>query len=342
MQLIASASDTVIGGKGITPKTDKREVVATPSNVIEGVFHSTWDACKNTDRCASVRPSFRFHKEDFILGDWPIDVAGQHVLSAFRWCEDKLQGDAREELIDVAMTYGLRRDVFDRWLQLHGYTSHEAMLRRISYYRDELLHSSNEASEMKLRERPPHQRLWDLACQCQWAEPYSPRPKPEKKITESARALREPTPKISRLKSIDDIENMAHAPWLIRDLIPSRGIVLLYGPSGSGKSFLVLDLIFALTLGHDWFGHKVKATVASIYISLEGKSGLAYRYRALRERRGDPKERLKFVVDDVIDLRKPNDILQLADEIVSEFGQGAVDLRRNFVASQAVSLASIL
>lgn len=166
MQLIASASDTVICGKGITPKTDKREVVATPSNVIEGVFAGTWDARKNSDRCTSAQPSFSFSKESFILDNWPVDAKSDHILSAFQWCEENLKGDVREELIDVAMTYGLRRNVFDEWLQLHGFTAHEAMLRRISYYPEMFQYCSNEASEMKLRERPPHQRLWDLAWPC--------------------------------------------------------------------------------------------------------------------------------------------------------------------------------
>jgi hypothetical protein len=37
-------------------------------------------------------------------------------------------------------------------------------------------------------------------------------------------------------------------------ILPSEGLAAMYGPSGSGKSFLAFDLGVSITEGSDWFG----------------------------------------------------------------------------------------
>ncbi|SHF44226.1 AAA domain-containing protein [Ruegeria intermedia] len=41
-------------------------------------------------------------------------------------------------------------------------------------------------------------------------------------------------------------------PWLIKSLIPPKGVVVLYGPTGVGKTFLVLDLVLSMAAGVPW------------------------------------------------------------------------------------------
>lgn len=53
-----------------------------------------------------------------------------------------------------------------------------------------------------------------------------------------------------KLLSGADLYNAPAMQWLIRGLLPKTGLAALYGPSGSGKSFLMLDIACALAGDH--------------------------------------------------------------------------------------------
>lgn len=66
--------------------------------------------------------------------------------------------------------------------------------------------------------------------------------------------------------------------WLVDGVLPGVGAGMLFGPSGSGKSFVALDLMFRVAAGLDWFGHAVTSGEC-VYAPLEGE-------RDLRDRGG--------------------------------------------------------
>lgn len=67
--------------------------------------------------------------------------------------------------------------------------------------------------------------------------------------------------------------------WLVRGVLAAGGFMAIFGPSGSGKSFLAFDLLARLAHGRDdWWGHPVTQTPV-FYLALEGASG--QRRRAL-------------------------------------------------------------
>ncbi|MEO0438581.1 MAG: AAA family ATPase [Pseudomonadota bacterium] len=68
--------------------------------------------------------------------------------------------------------------------------------------------------------------------------------------------------------------------WLIKGVLPASGVGLLYGPSGSGKSFAVLDMALSIAAGIDWHGRKTKRPGGVIYVCGEGREGVASRLRA--------------------------------------------------------------
>ena len=68
--------------------------------------------------------------------------------------------------------------------------------------------------------------------------------------------------------------------WLIKGLVPKRGLGVVFGPSQSGKSFLLLDMLAAIGRGAPWFGHRVKQAHVT-YVMLEGEAGLRNRVVAL-------------------------------------------------------------
>lgn len=67
--------------------------------------------------------------------------------------------------------------------------------------------------------------------------------------------------------------------WIIKGVLPRAELVVLFGESGSGKSFLALDLGAAIARGVDWRGHRTKAGRV-VYIAAEGAGGFRGRLTA--------------------------------------------------------------
>lgn len=76
-----------------------------------------------------------------------------------------------------------------------------------------------------------------------------------------------------------ELQSLPPLPWCIKGLLPGRGLGAIYGPSGSGKSFFVLDLLAKLTTGKKFFGYKVKPCPV-VYVALEGQGGIKKRIQA--------------------------------------------------------------
>ena len=74
---------------------------------------------------------------------------------------------------------------------------------------------------------------------------------------------------------------MAQPPlrWRIKYLLPETGIAALYGPSGSGKSYLGIDAGISIALGNKWFGNRVFACAVT-YVILESEASLRNRVEA--------------------------------------------------------------
>jgi hypothetical protein len=70
--------------------------------------------------------------------------------------------------------------------------------------------------------------------------------------------------------------------WLVKRVLPHADVGAVFGESGAGKSFLVLDLIMAIATGTKWMGHDVaQGTVA--YVCAEGAGGFTTRLEAYAE-----------------------------------------------------------
>lgn len=76
-----------------------------------------------------------------------------------------------------------------------------------------------------------------------------------------------------------DVARKPPGKWWIKGLIPQAQIGAIYGASGSGKSFLALDLMAHLSLGQPWRGHNVKPA-RGLYIAAEGGTGVGKRIKA--------------------------------------------------------------
>jgi len=68
--------------------------------------------------------------------------------------------------------------------------------------------------------------------------------------------------------------------WLVKKWIQADALVMVHGPSGGGKTFVVLDWVLHLAANMtDWHGHKVKPCDV-VYLAGEGHQGLRGRIAA--------------------------------------------------------------
>lgn len=123
-----------------------------------------------------------------------------------------------------------------------------------------------------------------------------------------------------RLHSADDLMNAPPLRWLVQGVVPAAALAALFGPSGSGKSFLAFDLCAAIAEGTEWFGRRVTAAPVT-YVCLEGEAGLGKRAKAwsIHRRRGLP-DRMRFITQQ-LDLRQPGDIADLAAAVLAGGGR---------------------
>lgn len=67
--------------------------------------------------------------------------------------------------------------------------------------------------------------------------------------------------------------------WIVKGVLPEAELIVLFGESGSGKSFMALDLAGSIARGIPWRGHKVKQG-RQVYIAAEGAGGFRNRLKA--------------------------------------------------------------
>lgn len=68
-------------------------------------------------------------------------------------------------------------------------------------------------------------------------------------------------------------------PWLIKGVIPQADLGVIYGESGSGKSFFISDMALSIARGIEWRGCKTKQCRV-VYIAAEGGGGFRKRLKA--------------------------------------------------------------
>jgi len=73
-----------------------------------------------------------------------------------------------------------------------------------------------------------------------------------------------------RFLTIGELLRTPAATWRVLRVIPSRGLVVIWGASGSGKTFTVLDLAGAIVRGLRWAGRRTKRGAVA-YVAAEGQ-----------------------------------------------------------------------
>ena len=82
----------------------------------------------------------------------------------------------------------------------------------------------------------------------------------------------------------DEFLDAPPVEWHIKHVLPKAELVVMFGESGSGKSFMALDLAACVVQGLDWRGHKTRKGRV-VYIAAEGAHGFRNRIRAYKMQR---------------------------------------------------------
>lgn len=130
-------------------------------------------------------------------------------------------------------------------------------------------------------------------------------------------------PRRFKLKTAAEVVAQPPMKWSIRGVLPEQGLASVYGASGSGKTFLVMDMVLTLSAGRDWFGHRVARPLPVTYAALEGEAGISSRVKAHKERYGDSVEVVHYLLQS-FNLLNAADVGALAESIVSVGGAGGV------------------
>ncbi|WP_160140521.1 AAA family ATPase [Blastochloris tepida] len=93
---------------------------------------------------------------------------------------------------------------------------------------------------------------------------------------------------VTRFPSIryGDEDSAPPLRWLVKGLLPEAGLSTVYGPPGTSKTFVALDLALHVAHGRDWFERRTEPG-GVLYVSGEGASGMLLRMKAWRQEKGD-------------------------------------------------------
>jgi hypothetical protein len=80
-----------------------------------------------------------------------------------------------------------------------------------------------------------------------------------------------------------DIVITKDVAYLVKDLLPTMGLVVVWGPPKCGKSFWMFDLSMHIALGQPYRGRRVQQGPV-VYLALEGGKGFTHRVEAFRRR----------------------------------------------------------
>ena len=75
--------------------------------------------------------------------------------------------------------------------------------------------------------------------------------------------------------------------WLVKDAVPADCMGILFGASGTYKSFVALDMCLHLANGIPWLGKRTDQ-VEVVYVALEGGAGIWRRIKAWHQHHGLP------------------------------------------------------
>lgn len=138
--------------------------------------------------------------------------------------------------------------------------------------------------------------------------------------------------KTVNIESWDDIQDEP-VEWLIHGILPTKSFSALFGPPGSFKSFIALDMAEAIATGRPWMGNQIEQQGAVLYICGEGFGGMGARIKACQIHHSTPKGAPIYVIRHQLNLRSSTEdfnalmlaVVQLVETTGIEFQLLVID-----------------
>lgn len=121
----------------------------------------------------------------------------------------------------------------------------------------------------------------------------------------------------------DALDDLPEPRDLIQGVLPERGLAMLAGSRGLGKSLLALDVVAHVAVGlPNWCGRNVRVKGSVLYVAREGFAGVPERVRAWELNMGQRCEQVLWLPEPM-DLKRSRDAECLA-ALASEHGVAVV------------------
>jgi putative DNA primase/helicase len=119
------------------------------------------------------------------------------------------------------------------------------------------------------------------------------------------------------------LDRIASQQWLVDQVLPVDGFGVIYGPSGSYKSFVAMDLSACVASATKWHGNDTDTPGHVIYIGAEGATGLHLRKKAWEIRHQTPLKNLAILgaavtINSAIECQHLIDLCLMAADELSE------------------------
>ena len=141
--------------------------------------------------------------------------------------------------------------------------------------------------------------------------------------SEPAPAVQAKPPKQINIEHWDSIQDEP-VKWMIDKVLPVGSFSALFGPPGSFKSFIALDIAEAIATGRTWMGNEVTEPGAVLYLCGEGFGGVGARIKAIKQHHGTEDGAPIYVIRHQLNLRSSvedfNALMIAVENLVTELG----------------------
>jgi AAA domain len=118
---------------------------------------------------------------------------------------------------------------------------------------------------------------------------------------------KEPRPQGPRIWSLPELRNRPLPAALVSGLIAEHSLSGIIAKSGSGKTFIAIDLALSIATNIPWHSRPVKQGTV-VYVTAEGSLQLLKRIEAWKQQHAVIEDPPLFIVDEAVNLTKAGDV----------------------------------